>query len=163
MTEDGHDSRYAELDEWFPPCGPCMFCGWSDKRHRLWDTFVCRHDAGETVEEIAEDMGQPLEGVRAVIRLRPYPELPREDEIGEAHDPLPISVRNELNRQANRYGRYRRGMVPLRKRRKRLHKKLAKRGFSASPTFTIWSSQVPGYGTRGTKYDLFYRARDDDD
>ena len=70
-------------------------------------------------------------------------------------DPMPTRVLNELNRQAKRRGRHRKGCAPLRKRRKRLHKKLAKRGFSATPTSIIWSSPTPGYGTQGTEYDLF--------
>lgn len=69
-------------------------------------------------------------------------------------DPLPLKVINELNRQSNREGRYKKGLAPLRKRRKRLHKKLAKRGFSASEAFVIWSHHIQGYGTRNTKYDF---------
>lgn len=69
--------------------------------------------------------------------------------------PIPWRVICDLNNQRKRYGRRRRGLAPLRKRRKRLHKKLAKRGFSASTTSTVWSHPDPGYGTRGTKYDLF--------
>jgi hypothetical protein len=68
----------------------------------------------------------------------------------------PLSAREvcELNHQNKRLGRGRKGCAPLRRRRKRLHKKLAKRGFSGSPRWLIWSSPVPGYGVRGTKYDF---------
>ena len=74
-------------------------------------------------------------------------------------EPLPQSVISNLNRYSKRVGRYRDGYAPLRKRRKRLHKKLAKRGFSSTPTSIIWSSPKPGYGTRRTKYDLIRSDR----
>jgi len=76
-----------------------------------------------------------------------------EDASVWVRDLIPQSVINELRRQHKRRGRTRQGCIPLRKRKKRLHKKLAKRGFSASPTIIIWSSNTPGYGTRGTKWD----------
>jgi hypothetical protein len=62
----------AELDKWYPPCGPCMFCGHKDKRHRLWDVWMGEADSGESAEEIATDFEEPLEYVRAVLRIRPY-------------------------------------------------------------------------------------------
>lgn len=68
-------------------------------------------------------------------------------------EPMPQRMIDSLNNQRKRFGRHRRGCAPLRKRRKRLHKKLAKRGFSATPTSTIWSSPRPGYGIEGTEYD----------
>ncbi len=68
-------------------------------------------------------------------------------------EPMPMRVISSLNYQAKRRGRTRQGCAPLRKRRKRLHKKLAKRGFSATPTSIIWSSPTPGYGTQDTEFD----------
>ena len=68
-------------------------------------------------------------------------------------DPMPWRVLCNLNRLRNKSHRWRRGLAPLRKRRGRLHKKLAKRGFSATPTASVWYSPQPGYGVRGTKYD----------
>jgi len=68
-------------------------------------------------------------------------------------EPMSPRVISSLNYQSKRRGRYRNGYAPLRKRRKRLHKKLAKRGFSATPTSIIWSSPKPGYGIQDTKYD----------
>lgn len=43
-------------------------------------------------------------------------------------------------------------LAPLRKRRKRMHKKLARRGFSATPTAIIHSSSKPGYGIEGARH-----------
>lgn len=77
-------------------------------------------------------------------------------------DPLPVSVIYELNRLAKRRGRCRQGLMPLRKRRKRRHKRLAKRGFGAASNEELYSSPVPGYGTKGTKYGLFYQDKDKD-
>ena len=68
-------------------------------------------------------------------------------------EPMSQKTISSLNYQSKRHGRYRRGCAPLRKRRKRLHKKLAKRGFSATPTSIIWSSPTPGYGIQDTEFD----------
>ncbi len=62
----------AELDKWFPPRGPCAFCGHKDARHWLWDTFMACQWGGETVEEIAHDLEHSIEAVEAVLRIRPY-------------------------------------------------------------------------------------------
>jgi len=63
----------AELDQYYPPCGPCAFCGHRDKRHRLWDTIMAQYDnAGTSVEEIARWYDVEPEHVRAVLRIRPY-------------------------------------------------------------------------------------------
>lgn len=74
-------------------------------------------------------------------------------------DPMPQKIIDSLNNQRNRWGNYRHGCAPLRKRRKRLHKKLAKRGFSASPSSTIWSSPTPGYGVQDTEYDFLGKKK----
>lgn len=62
----------AELDLHFPPAGPCAFCGGPDKRHRLWDVFIGRAEAGETAAEIADDYGYSLAAVEAVLKWQPY-------------------------------------------------------------------------------------------
>lgn len=61
-----------ELDKYYPPCGPCMFCGHHDKRHRLWDTWMDMAEGGDPPELIAHAYGEPLEHVEAVLRLKPY-------------------------------------------------------------------------------------------
>jgi len=70
-------------------------------------------------------------------------------------EPMSWKMISSLNNQSKRHGKRRHGCIPLRKRRKRLHKKLAKRGFSATPTSTIWSSPTPGYGIADTEFDWF--------
>ena len=65
-------SQIAELDQWYPPCGPCAFCCGPDKRHRVWDVWIAQADAGETAADIADDFDAVLEYVEAVLRIRPY-------------------------------------------------------------------------------------------
>jgi len=43
------------VDTTFPYSGPCAFCGGPEARHRILDTIVERHRAGESVAEIAWD------------------------------------------------------------------------------------------------------------
>lgn len=64
--------RIATLDAAFPPRGPCGLCGHRDARHRLWDAMIGRWEAGEEIEEIADDYREPVESVKAVLRVRPY-------------------------------------------------------------------------------------------
>lgn len=59
----------AKLDRYFPPCGPCAFCGGKDARHRVWDTLM---DRPEPATVVAADMEYPVEAVRMVRRIRPY-------------------------------------------------------------------------------------------
>lgn len=69
-----HDEEIAAiLDPHFPPCGPCAFCGFRDKRHRLWDMWIglSKH---ETPETIAWAYHYPVEAVLAVISVQPYQE-----------------------------------------------------------------------------------------
>jgi len=61
---------------------------------------------------------------------------------------------SELRRRDKRESNYKKGMAPIRRRRKRLHKKLAKRGFAGSPANTIYSSPSSGYGVKGTRRDF---------
>jgi len=62
----------SHLDRWFPPAGPCAFCGHADKRHRLWDALLGNFRAGESVADIASCYGLSYEAVQAVIYERPY-------------------------------------------------------------------------------------------
>lgn len=61
-----------ELDQYYRPCGPCIFCGHEDKRHRLWDTFMDMNEGGDSPEVIAACFETPLDHVKAVLRLKPY-------------------------------------------------------------------------------------------
>lgn len=62
----------AQLDRWYKPCGPCAFCGHKDKRHRVWDVWMAEAGAGASAAEIADDFGEPVEYVEAVLIIRPY-------------------------------------------------------------------------------------------
>lgn len=64
----------ATLDEWFPPRGPCAFCGHEDARHRLWDTIL---DSADDDATTAWAFDVPVEAVRAVRAVRPYQDEPR--------------------------------------------------------------------------------------
>ncbi len=66
-------SDIAELDQWFPPRGPCAFCGHRDARHRLWDTMLAGVEDGNwTPQQTADDLEHSVEAVEAVLRIRPY-------------------------------------------------------------------------------------------
>jgi hypothetical protein len=60
----------AELDRWLPPCGPCGVCGvpGMDARHRIIDAITGHAAAGETAEDVADELGLPPETVLAVLR-----------------------------------------------------------------------------------------------
>ena len=65
--------RIASLDEHYPPCGRCMYCGGPDKRHRLWDAFMSFADAGYSAEQIQQEYpGCSIEHVRLVLEIRPW-------------------------------------------------------------------------------------------
>lgn len=66
----------ADLDQWFPPCGPCAFCGFHDQRHRVWAAIMDRAAAGETAAELALDYGVPVAAIEAVLSVRPYEHEP---------------------------------------------------------------------------------------
>lgn len=65
-------NRIKELDKHFKPCGSCWFCGFHDKRHRLWDTMIGMHEGGDSIELIASVYELPIEAVAKVIELKPY-------------------------------------------------------------------------------------------
>jgi len=65
-------SGNTPLDEYFPPRGPCAFCGHKDARHRLWDALMDRVAAGDSAESVAEDYGISMKAMNLVLKLRPY-------------------------------------------------------------------------------------------
>lgn len=67
----------SQLDQWFPPRGPCAFCGFHDARHRLWDVLVLMD---ETAEAQAANYELPVEAVRAVRAI--WNPSAVDDEIG---------------------------------------------------------------------------------
>ena len=62
----------SQLDKYYPPCGPCMFCGHKDKRHRAWDVFLSLSAGGEATEFIAGLYEVPVEYVKLVLEIKPY-------------------------------------------------------------------------------------------
>lgn len=61
-----------ELDQYYPRCGPCAFCGHEDKRHRVWDVFISLAEGGEPAEKIAFMYDEPVEHIKAVLKIKPY-------------------------------------------------------------------------------------------
>jgi hypothetical protein len=55
-------------DDIFPPCGPCGFCDSNDKRHRVWDAIVERHEAGDSIADLASDYRETPETIERVVR-----------------------------------------------------------------------------------------------
>lgn len=61
------------LDKYFPPRGPCAFCGHKDARHRLFDAILDRYFlAHETIDMLADDYNLPKESIELVIAKKPY-------------------------------------------------------------------------------------------
>jgi len=68
------------LDEALHPyAGPCAFCGFRDKRHRLWDSVRENYRAGDSVADIAENYDLSIEGVRWIVAQRRFPRQRRQD------------------------------------------------------------------------------------
>jgi len=61
--------KIAQLDKYYPPCGPCMLCGHHDKRHRMWDVWLDCPDSDETM---AWWYKVDVEYVKLVREIRPY-------------------------------------------------------------------------------------------
>jgi hypothetical protein len=67
---DGRERPIPVLDVLYPYAGPCGFCGFGDKRHRLADALV---DHVETPEELVRSFDWPdVVGVAAIETLREY-------------------------------------------------------------------------------------------
>jgi hypothetical protein len=58
-----------DLNRWFPRRGQCQICGvpGMDARHRILDAIREYVAAGETVIEVAEELGLPVEAVHAAL------------------------------------------------------------------------------------------------
>ena len=69
-------SDVSELDQWLKPCGACAFCGFHDKRHRLWDAIMDRVASGDDPADVADDLSLEPAHVEAVLRIRPYADDP---------------------------------------------------------------------------------------
>jgi len=62
----------SQLDKYYSPCGPCMFCGHKDKRHRMWDIWLAMWHGGESIEFIAKLYDVDIEYVKLVLEIKPY-------------------------------------------------------------------------------------------
>lgn len=62
-----NETPQQTIDRLLPYRGPCAFCGGPDARHRIFDAIVDRFNAGEAIEEIADDLGLAEELVRVVV------------------------------------------------------------------------------------------------
>ena len=51
---DGQERPVPILDVLYPYAGPCAFCGFGDKRHRLADALVGSYQAGDSIDSIIE-------------------------------------------------------------------------------------------------------------
>jgi len=69
---DVYIGSFPELEEWFPFRGACGVCGGVDARHRLWDTLIGMHNAGDSIESIADGYRLPVEAVEKLIEIEPY-------------------------------------------------------------------------------------------
>ena len=63
----------------YPYAGPCAFCGFRDKRHRLWDAVRENYRAGDSAESIADDYDLSVEAVRWIVAQRRFPRQRRGD------------------------------------------------------------------------------------
>ncbi len=52
-----------------PPSGVCAFCGYPDRRHRLWDMVLSRFKAGETLQDLATDYDYTRDQMEQWLRL----------------------------------------------------------------------------------------------
>lgn len=68
----GKPTDVLKLHEYFPHAGECAFCGFHDKRHRLWDMIIDRHKGGDSIEMLADDYRVPKEAIELVLKIRPY-------------------------------------------------------------------------------------------
>jgi hypothetical protein len=62
------DESCGRLNALFTFRGPCGICGGPDARHRLWDSLIDCHRAGDSIESIALNFRLAPEAVKAVIQ-----------------------------------------------------------------------------------------------
>ena len=60
----------SQLDKWIAPAGPCAFCGFRDKRHRLFDAILDLNESDKATEVLYDWL--PLEAIKAIRTIRPY-------------------------------------------------------------------------------------------
>ena len=72
IKDQMNQEERRQLDKYYPERGPCAFCGHKDARHRLWDTIIDRHEAGDSMTELAKDYDKPRKAIKLVLDIRPY-------------------------------------------------------------------------------------------
>jgi hypothetical protein len=55
-----------ELQKHFPYRGPCVFCGYWDARHRLWDAIHSRYKQGESIKSLCKDYDIKAKSIKAI-------------------------------------------------------------------------------------------------
>lgn len=50
----------------FPPAGPCLLCGFPDKRHRMFDSLAGMVRAGDSPDRVGRDFDVPTRVVSDV-------------------------------------------------------------------------------------------------
>jgi hypothetical protein len=64
------DLEYASAPHSSPPAGDCAFCGYPDKRHRMWDVLADLFVSGESIAWIAEQYRMTPDVVEQWLRLK---------------------------------------------------------------------------------------------
>ena len=57
------------IDTHIPFAGKCVFCGFQDSRHRIFDVIM---DSPDGVKEIADNYEYPVNVIERIKELRPY-------------------------------------------------------------------------------------------
>jgi hypothetical protein len=68
------------VDHHAPFAGPCLLCGRSDSRHRLFIIIRERHRAHESIQTLAKDYDLPTAVIRTICRVARIRSL-----LGPAH------------------------------------------------------------------------------
>lgn len=55
------------IDLYMPYQGPCAFCGFPDKRHRVLDSIVGRYRAGDSAKSIGPDFNLTEEAIAVIV------------------------------------------------------------------------------------------------
>lgn len=73
MPELKAGEAWAIVDEQFPYAGRCGFCGFHDRRHRIFDSVISMNRAGDSYETLAEYYDVDLVVISALVVCYPLP------------------------------------------------------------------------------------------
>lgn len=67
----------------YPFAGPCAFCGFRDRRHRVVDAWAGMHRAGDSLADLAVDYNVSERAVRGGLEFAAewYPELDQREHV----------------------------------------------------------------------------------